>query len=347
MMIFIKQLFHRVRVCALVCLAGISVSPLSAQNTLPAELRINGKTVWEAFESQREVLQTSSAVIYTDEGSRIMTIYGTVVSEDGYILTKASEIKDASKLTLRIGRELYREVQTLGVDSEWDVAMLKVEPKEPLTPINLSDLEEVKQGTWVISNGSTTRSRRRAKVGIMSANARTVSPPDQGVMMGVMLEEVEEKGLAIKKVTPDSGAEKAGLKEDDIIQSIEGKKIALRKELLELLKDKKAGDKIAVEVLRGDKQENLSVELMARPRGPERMSRNDHMSGGENSLSKRRTNFPRVLHHDTPLTKNRIGGPLLDLDGVCIGMNIARASRVATFAIPAPELAEIITRMKQ
>jgi len=36
---------------------------------------------------------------------------------------------------------------------------------------------------------------------------------------------------------------------------------------------------------------------------------------------------------------------LLNLDGECIGMNIARASRVATFAIPVKELREIIEAM--
>jgi len=88
-----------------------------------------------------------------------------------------------------------------------------------------------------------------------------------------------------------------------------------------------------VEILREGKKKEVSIELTARPSGPERMTRNDQMSGGKLSLSKRR--------------KDRIGGPLLDLEGICVGMNIARASRVATFAIPAHELSEIIERMKE
>jgi len=184
----IRTYFHRaILAMAFSAMVLLSFQSASAQNTLPADLRINGKTVWEAFEPQREVLQKSSAVIYTDERSRIMKIYGTIVSEDGYILTKASEIEGASRITLRIGGELYKEVQLLGEDSKWDVAMLKIEPKQPLIPIVLSEAEEVRQGSWVISNGSTTRSRRRVKVGVMSANAREISPPSTGVMLGVVL----------------------------------------------------------------------------------------------------------------------------------------------------------------
>lgn len=318
-----------------------------AQNVLPANLRINGKSVWEAFEPQRQVLQKSSAVIYIDGRSRLMKIYGTVVSEDGYVLTKASEIEGASELTMRIDGDLYTEVKVIGTDARWDVTMLKVEPEQPLVPVVFDESDEVKQGSWVISNGSTTRSSRRVKVGILSANTREITPPSGGVMLGVILAEEEEKGLQIKEITPKSGAEKSGLKKDDIIQSISGKEITDREDLLKVLKDKEAGEKIAVEILRDGKKKKLSVELTARPKGPERMSRNDQMSGGALSLSKRRSDFPRVLHHDTPLIKDRVGGPLLNLDGVCIGMNIARASRVATFAIPASDLVEIMAEMKE
>ena len=43
-----------------------------------------------------------------------------------------------------------------------------------------------------------------------------------------------------------------------------------------------------------------------------------------------------------------VGGPVLDLDGRCIGMNIARANRAESFAIPVEDLKEIAGRlMKQ
>ena len=327
-------------------MALLLLQPLSAQNALPAELRINGKTVWQAFEPQREVLQTSSAVIYTDGRSAVVKIFGTIVSEDGYILTKASEIEGASELSLRIGRELYKEVQVLGTDPEWDVAILKIEPEQALIPVSLSEAEDIRQGSWVISNGASSRSRRRVKIGVVSANTREIVPPATGVLLGVVLGEDSEEGLEIKEVSPESGAEKAGLQKDDVIRAIDGVEIKGRVKLLETLEDKEDGDKVLVEIFREGKKKEVSVELQARPNDPKLMTRNDQMGGGELSLSERRTNFPRALHHDTPLSKARIGGPLLDLDGICVGMNIARASRVSTLAIPARELREIIEKMK-
>ena len=40
------------------------------------------------------------------------------------------------------------------------------------------------------------------------------------------------------------------------------------------------------------------------------------------------------------------GGPLVNLDGKVIGLNIARASRFATYALPAPLARQILARLK-
>jgi serine protease Do len=69
------------------------------------------------------------------------------------------------------------------------------------------------------------------------------------------------------------------------------------------------------------------------------------MSG---DFSPRRSGFPRALQHDILGSRALQGGPLLDLDGRCIGMNIARANRSESFAIPVEELKGLAERlMKQ
>jgi serine protease Do len=51
------------------------------------------------------------------------------------------------------------------------------------------------------------------------------------------------------------------------------------------------------------------------------------------------------MQHDI-LGSNRVtGGPLLDLEGRCIGMNIARANRAESFAIPVEDLKKLAARM--
>ena len=56
-------------------------------------------------------------------------------------------------------------------------------------------------------------------------------------------------------------------------------------------------------------------------------------------LSERADDFPGgVLQHDTVLQPTECGGPLVNLDGKVVGINIARAGRVESYCLPANEL---------
>ena len=339
-MTYVSKLMH------LVAASLIGYAPfISAQTSLHADERINGKLVWQAFEPQRLILQESSAVIYTDGRSRIRKVYGIVVSREGHIVTKASEIVGKKNITLRVGKNVYENVEIVGFDHKWDVALLKVEPEKHFSPVDFAEGSEVAQGYWVVSNGSASRSQRRVRVGIISAETREIKSAISSVILGVQLGSEKKDQLQIKQVSKKSGAEKAGLKVGDVLFSVGGVKLSERSGLVKAMIGMYPGDLLSVEVMRGDKKISFEVELMPRTGGP-KLTRNEQMSGGALSLSKRRDGFPRVIHHDTPLTKESVGGPLLNLEGKCIGMNIARASRVATYAIPVRELREIVADLR-
>src|SRR5690606_15227199 len=63
-------------------------------------------------------------------------------------------------------------------------------------------------------------------------------------------------------------------------------------------------------------------------------------------LSFRRTGFESVLQHDTFLLPEHCGGPLCDLDGHVVGINIARAERIASYALPAAAILPWIDELK-
>ena len=58
--------------------------------------------------------------------------------------------------------------------------------------------------------------------------------------------------------------------------------------------------------------------------------------------SKRNDKFPWVMQHDTPLMPEQCGGPLVDLNGTAIGLNIARGGRIMSYAIMTPHLNKVI-----
>jgi serine protease Do len=70
-----------------------------------------------------------------------------------------------------------------------------------------------------------------------------------------------EGGLKVDKVGRESPAEKAGLKEGDVILKMDGVELATKEQFQELLKEKAPDDRVALELLRGGKTETLTLRL--------------------------------------------------------------------------------------
>ena len=81
-----------------------------------------------------------------------------------------------------------------------------------------------------------------------------------------------DEGILILDVVPDSPAERAGLKSGDVIQEIEGKNITQADEVQQAVAKTEAGDKLALGLLRNEKQLDLDVTVGILPQ-PQRMGR--------------------------------------------------------------------------
>jgi len=290
----------------------------------------------KAFEPVRAVLQTSSAVIYD---GRDEIAYGVVISADGLILTKASEIAGKAKLGVAVDTSRY-ECQILAVDEKWDVALIRI-PANGLVPARYAPGANLTQGTWVVANGATSRLQRRALAGIVSAKTREI-PPEGGGVLGIQLKSGLKEAV-VEDVPEKSGAAEAGIQPGDIIVAIRGKKIGSPQDLADLAKSLKVGEMVPVTYRRKGTEKTVDVRVSERAvlfKGP--ASRNDQMSG---RVSSRRGAFPRAFQHDILGANDSMGGPVLNLDGKCVGMNIARADRAQSYAIPSEDLQEIAKRL--
>ena len=310
--------------------------PAFAQQSLETNFRTTGAAVTAAFEPQRAVLQLSSAVIYD---GRKEIAYGTVITADGYILTKATEVEGVGEIDVRVDKARFKGAKVIMTDPHWDVALLKVEATD-LTPIIWAPDSKLPRGTWVVVNGVTSRTNRRILAGIISADAREI-PPEGGAVLGVTLEQ-KKGGLEVGEVSKGSGADKGGMKKGDILNSVEGKPVKDIEGLSKMLAEMKSGTDVKVTVLRDGKMTDLIIGLSARGDLFREANRNDQMSG---DFSNRRSGFPRIIQHDILGASITMGGPVLDLEGRAVGMNIARANRAETFAIPVEEIRELAEGM--
>lgn len=79
-------------------------------------------------------------------------------------------------------------------------------------------------------------------------------------MLGVVTEKVEG-GVEVQDVTKESAAEKAGLKEKDVITKIDDQKIESPDDLSKAVGSHKPGDKITITYLRDKKEQKATAEL--------------------------------------------------------------------------------------
>jgi serine protease Do len=326
---------HKVLMILLACGAAFS----RGADTLETAYRTSGKEVHAAFDPVRAVLQKSSAVFQRE---RDELIFGTVVSRDGFIVTKASELPSLEGVTVLIDRKRYAGPVKVAEDPAWDLALIKIDA-EGLEPVRWREDGVPAIGTWLVANGPTTQLRRRVQVGVVAAKSRAVQAMG-GTVLGVMLDPEAEDELVIGSVQEEGAAAQAGLQAGDRITAVDRQPMESRKDLLAFLKEAQVGDEVEVEVRRGEEVVRAKITLSAREEIVEvPVTRNDAMSG---EFSERRTGFPRIMQHDIMGSRHWMGGPVLDLQGRCVGGNIARFSRCETYAIPAEEVRKLIDQLQ-
>jgi S1-C subfamily serine protease len=148
---------------------------------------------------------------------------------------------------------------------------------------------------------------------------------------GVTLE-TQVVGVPVGQVTPGSGAEAAGVKVGDILIAIDERPVRDRDALMSMILEYMPGDEIEITLLRGGEAQTLAARLGYRTG---RSPRGDFQNELGTQLSARAVDFPAVLQHDSVLNANQMGGPLVDLKGQVLGINIARAGRTETYSLPA------------
>jgi serine protease Do len=272
----------------------------------------------------------------------VETALGTVVAPDGFIVTKASDLKGKIVCKFKDGKEFVARI--VGIEEGHDLAMLKVDTSG-LRPIEWRTAKaEVGDFVASASNASLPVAIGVVSVGVRKPKGLEMGPSPNSGFLGIQLDRGDKDGPLIAEVTKGSAADKAGLKAGDVVLTIAGKKMTNAETLVTTIQRYKAGASVVLEVRRGDKEKRIEATLEKRPISL--FNRGDRMNALGSELSLKRTGFPIILQHDTVIKPKDCGGPLVDLDGKAMGINIARAGRTESYAIPTEAVLALLGDLK-
>jgi serine protease Do len=314
------------------CAWAWNLSATAGERRLPQSELKDGVRVHEAFRDV--VTRMNASTVGVLVGGRQIAL-GLIVSPDGYILTKASDLAEDLQCHIR-GRGIV-PAAIAGIHNRYDVALLKVEGTG-LPAVQWAEGRDLRVGQWLATPGLEDLP---VAVGIVSVARRPI-PPEKGAL-GLQLSD-GAPGPQVTHVVPGSAAARAGVQIGDIIVRAGDQRVENPQSFDQLLHRFAPGDTVNVVVRRGAKQ--LTVRAVVARAAGISQTRGYWMNRMSGRMSHRRTGFPQAIQHDTVLSPEMCGGPVVDLSGKAVGVNIARAGRVETYAVPADTVKLLIRELR-
>jgi serine protease Do len=322
------------RTCGLFLALAASYVLLLQPDFASAQERLHAR-VLAAFREAVAAPANSTVQVYCDGHTAAL---GTIVDAGGYIVTKASELEGKIECQLNAPGKRY-PATVVARDDELDLAVLKIDAKD-LPVIAWSDGETPAVGSWLVTPGL---SRDPLAIGVLSVSPRRiVSPPGA---LGIQLADIA-RPARIEQVVDGSAAQKAGLQAGDVIVKVNGKATEDREKLVETIRGYRPGEQVELVIKRGNQELTKTAVLTSLAKV---FDMEDNRAEFQNNLggrlSERRFGFPSVIQHDSVLKPSECGGPIVDLDGKAVGINIARAGRVESYALPAKVVRDAVKKM--
>ncbi|MCH2183595.1 MAG: PDZ domain-containing protein [Mariniblastus sp.] len=264
-------------------------------------------------------LDDNCATISSRSGEKQLTVWGTLVADSDLIVSKNSRVgtKPVAKFA---GKNVALKV--VARDTANDLVLLRRPTKNSTGVLWKNDpAKKESLGRFLISPSPSGKGR----MSVWSSPAFQSRKRISKGYLGVTLASPDDRGAVLQEV--DRGAAReAGLKAADVIIKMNSTPIRGRSDLLRFLSKTDPNNLIKVKIRRGEQEIEKDVTLGDPPSDSGHVADRIDRSG-------RRDGFTKVICHDADLQPDECGGPVYDWQGNLVGLNIARNSRVRSYAL--------------
>ncbi len=129
---------------------------------------------------------------------------GFIVDPRGYIITNNHVVDKADRISVKLSTDPDggpgdegRPATVIGVDKDTDIAVIKIDTKEPLPTIKLGNSDGAQVGDWVLAIGSPFSLSKTVTAGIISAKNRSIDEPGANGVAGGQFQRFIQTDAAI------------------------------------------------------------------------------------------------------------------------------------------------------
>ena len=257
-------------------------------------------------------------------------VCGTVLDEL-HVVTKMSEVFPSSALMCRFADGSSIAATISKSDRTLDLATLKLaRPYDGgntvSAAISKSRNATLHGGQIVFAATGPTSIATAGLIGRVGHNEPTLT-----ARFGATMQSDAER-VHIMELSPNGSAVLAGLLIGDILHQVDATDMPSLQAMDTLLRARQPGDWITIDAHRATERFVVEAQLQHDP--GQKFERTEYLDGRTGRVSQRRSGFAAVLQHDIAIEPEACGGPLVDIEGHIVAINIARRARESTLAIP-------------
>ena len=292
----------------------------------------------EQFKTLEEKLDDHAFLIRSQINGATKKVLATRISNAGrvYLISKSSRVGEKPEVSLPDGKKVKATIVTR--DRTNDLILLtaplpKAKPYVDQQGVVLSGLISLNQSIGDLQElrGKLLLSpdpKGSGEVSIWGSRYFNV-PRTQasGGYLGVQLGTVSNK-VVFRRVMRGA-ARNAGLKSGDVLVQFDAQTFSRYEEVTRYLQQRDPNSTIKAVILRDGEELTKEIVLGNRPDMTGHVA--DNLIGGK---SIRRDGFGLVIAHDAELNPAECGGPVFDLNGSFLGINMARFSRSSCYVLP-------------